>query len=167
MYIDLNLGIIDEQVRFYQIQGNIIFPSCRVHETLHSLHLLWFRHYYPNFYKAKRQIPISWSWFEITHKSWFYFVKLPVFPTNPDLWPELWLGVAWLPGVVFTVDVLWNQCVLWHSVVILQTAFVWEVVSGDREGSGHSQGLPVHACGKPDRVNFSELTGQEITVHKE
>lgn len=54
------------------------------------------------------------------------------------------LGVC-VPRVVVTVDVLWNQCVLRHCVVILQAAFVRKVVRGDGKRGRHSQGLPVHA----------------------
>lgn len=118
--------------------------------------------------KSKRSIPVSQLGFEITWRS--QFKKKQTISNNPlimdlkcdlewlDLESVAWFWVAWLPGVVFTVDVLRNQCVLWHGVVILQTAFVWKVVSGDRERGGHSQGLPVHACGKPNRVSFPELT---------
>lgn len=151
---------------FCPVAGFTKFCIHSIFPELGSIHVIQIK-------KSKRSIPVSQLGFEITWRS--QFKKNKLFPTTPwswiwsVIWSGLiwsgltwfgvtWFGVAWLPGVVFTVDVLRNQCVLWHGVVILQTAFVWKVVSGDRERGGHSQGLPVHACGKPNRVSFPELT---------
>lgn len=146
---------------FCPVAGFIKFYIHSIFPELGSIHVIQIK-------KSKRPIPVSQLWFEITRRSQLkkkkpYFQQPLIMDLKCDLeWLDLesvaWFWVAWLPGVVFTVDVLRNQCVLWHGVVILQTAFVWKVVSGDRERGGHSQGLPVHACGKPNRVSFPELT---------